>query len=134
QERWQPRRVGALWILATLGVLPALYYFGPYSAVVMVLMLGSVFIALGRSRWTSRAVVALALGGHVVLAAPIAAGWIEDVGILTSAGAGRGQLAIAELLIIGFLASGYALGRWARHTSAVALAELHDAMRVIGDQ
>jgi serine/threonine-protein kinase len=134
RERWQPGPVGALWITATIGALPSLYYFGPYSAVVMVLMLGLVFIALGRDLWTSRAVAAICIGGHVALAAPIAAGWIEDVGVISSAGAGRGQLAIAEALIVAFLVSGYALGRWARHTSAAALAELHDAMRVIGDQ
>jgi serine/threonine-protein kinase len=40
----------------------------------------------------------------------------------------------AELLIVAFLASGYALGRWARRTSTTALAELHHAMRLIGDQ
>jgi tRNA A-37 threonylcarbamoyl transferase component Bud32 len=134
RERWQPRPVGILWLVATTGAIPALYYFGPFSAVVMVLMLGIVFIALGRSRWTSLAVVAICIGGHLALAVPIFMGWLTDVGVLSSIVATNGQLVIAEILIVTFLLSGYALGRWARHTSATALAELQSAMRVIGDQ
>jgi serine/threonine-protein kinase len=133
-ERWKPLPVGLLWIFATTGVIPALYYFGPFSAVVMVLMLGAVFIALGRQRWTSLAVVGISIGGHLALAVPTIFGWLDDVGVLSSVAAERQQLVIAEALIVGFLVSGYALGRWARHTSAKALAELATAMRVIGDQ
>ncbi|MEO8706593.1 MAG: serine/threonine-protein kinase, partial [Kofleriaceae bacterium] len=133
-DRWQPTPVGVLWIFATTGAIPSLYYFGPFSAVVMVLMLGSVFIALGRQRWTSLAVVGICIGGHLAIAVPIMAGWIDDVGVLPSIGAEPNQLAIAEVLIASFLVSGYALGRWARHTSGRALAELAQAMRVIGDQ
>jgi hypothetical protein len=133
-ERWQPTPVGILWIIATTGVTPALYYFGPFSAAVMVLMLGIVFIALGRSRWTSLAVVGICIGGHIALATPILLGWIEDVGVMSSIVATKTQLAFAEALIVLFLCSGYALGRWARHTNATALAELQSAMRVIGDQ
>ncbi|MDQ3298241.1 MAG: serine/threonine protein kinase [Myxococcota bacterium] len=133
-ERWKTVPVGVLWIIATIGATSALYYFGPFSAVVMVQMLGIVFIALGRSQWTARSVAGICIGGHVALAVPIIAGWIDDVGVLTSIVAGRDQLVLAEMLIVGFLLSGYALGRWARHTSATALAELQSAMRVIGDQ
>jgi serine/threonine-protein kinase len=132
--RWQPRPVGALWIIASIGLIPALYYFGPYSAVVMVEMLGIVFIALGKTRWTSRAVTAICIAGHLVLAVPIALDLIEDAGVFSSVVAGRSQLLIAEALIVAFLASGYLLGRWARHTNVVALTELENAMRVIGDQ
>jgi eukaryotic-like serine/threonine-protein kinase len=133
-ERWQPNRVGTLWLFATVGAIPALYYFGPFSAVVMILMLGIIFISLGRTRWTSIAVAAICIGGHAAIAIPIMFGWIRDVGILSSETADRSQLPIAEALIAGFLISGYALGRWARHTSANALAELAAAVRVIGDQ
>ncbi|MEJ7598672.1 MAG: serine/threonine-protein kinase [Kofleriaceae bacterium] len=132
--RWHPRPVGALWIIATTTLVTTLYYFGPYSAVVMVEMLGIVFIALGKSRWTALSVVGICIAGHAALAVPIAFEWIEDRGVFSSAFAGRSQLLIAESLIVAFLASGYALGRWARHTSEVALVELEHAVRVIGDQ
>ncbi|HEU0033243.1 MAG TPA: serine/threonine-protein kinase [Kofleriaceae bacterium] len=132
--RWQPRPVGILWILATSGTIPMLYYFGPFSAGVMILTLGTVFIALGRQRWTSLSVAAICIGGQLALVVAIMAGWIEDVGVLSSRYAEHSQLLVAELLILAILVSGYLLGRWARHTSATAMAELANAMRVIGDQ
>jgi eukaryotic-like serine/threonine-protein kinase len=131
---YRPRAVGLLWVLSTLGILPALAYFGPFSAVVMVPMLGIVFIALGRVRWTALATAGICIGGHVVIALPIILGWTLDRGVLTSRLAEQGQLWTAEVLIVGFLISGYALGRWARATNATALTELAQAMRVIGDK
>jgi eukaryotic-like serine/threonine-protein kinase len=133
-ERYNATAVGVLWILATVGVQPAIYYFGPFSGVVMVDMLGIVFIALGRLRWTAMATAAICIGGHVAIATPILLGWIEDVGVLPSAAASRDQLVIAELLVVAFLSSAYALGRWARTVNATALSELQSAMRIIGDR
>lgn len=133
-ERYQPRPVGILWVISTVSVQPAVYYFGPFSAVVMVDMLGIVFIALGRVRWTALATAVICIGGHLALAIPIALGLIVDRGVLSSIVAGRSQLFMAETLIAAFLSSGYALGRWARKTNATALAELQSAMRIIGDQ
>src|SRR5204863_9990259 len=65
---------------------------------------------------------------------PIIVGWTTDRGVLTSVYAEPRQLWVGEILVIGFLASGYGLGRWARSMSARALAELQQAMRVIGDK
>ncbi|NVB80413.1 MAG: serine/threonine protein kinase [Kofleriaceae bacterium] len=133
-ERYDTTWVGILWMVSTLAVQPAVYYFGPFSAVVMVDMLGIVFIALGRVRWTAIATCLICVGGHIAIATPIILGWIRDVGVLPSAAAEREQLVIAEVLVVAFLTSSYALGRWARRTSATALAELQSAMRVIGDR
>jgi eukaryotic-like serine/threonine-protein kinase len=133
-EQYRPRRIGALWVASSAGLMPAVVYFGPFSAVVMVLMLGILFISLGRAQWAARATAAVCIGGHAAIALPIVLGWWPDVGILTSRYAERGQLWAAELLVIGFLGSGYALGRWARSANARALAELAQAMRVIGDK
>jgi len=133
-ERWQPRPIRILWCIATMGTIPMLYYFGPFSAVVMILLLGVVFISLGKDRVTALAVTAICIVGHAVISIPQIAGWIPDVGLIPSTFAARVQLATAEILITGFVLSAYALGRWARHTSANALAELERAMRVIGDQ
>jgi serine/threonine-protein kinase len=133
-ERYRPRVVGALWVTSTIVIQPALVYFGPFSAVVIIDMIGIVFIAIGRLRWSARATAAICIVAHVGLAVPILLGWIRDRGILTSAGRSSSQLAIAEALIVIFLIAGYALGRWARTTAATALAELQSAMRIIGDQ
>jgi serine/threonine-protein kinase len=132
--RYDSWAIGALWMASTLAVQPAVYYFGPFSAVVMVDMLGIVFIALGRARWTALATTAICIGGHIALALPMVAGWIADRGVLSSRIADPEQLVVAELLIAVFLAAGYLLGRWARTTSANALNELQSAIRLIGDQ
>ncbi len=134
EPRWQPRRVGALWIIATLATIPMMYYFGPFSAVVMVQLLGIVFISLGKDRSTALAVMGICIVGHAVIAIPSMLGKLPDVGLINSLQAERHQLATAEVLIFGFMISAYLLGRWARHTNATALAELESAMRVIGDQ
>ena len=131
---YRPGPVSVLWILSALGILPTMAYFGPFSAVIMVPMLGIVFIALGRVRWTAQVTAAICIGGHVAIALPMILGWVPDHGVLSSSLAGQRQLWAAELLILGFLTSGYALGRWARRTNAAALADLQQAMRVIGDK
>jgi hypothetical protein len=133
-ERYRPMPVGILWLLSNVGFMPAVLYFGPYSAVVMVNMLALVFISLGRLRWPAIATAVIAIGGHLAIALPIIFGWTGDRGILTSSYAEHIQLWVAEVLVIGFLASGYGLGRWARSMNARALAELQQAMRVIGDK
>src|SRR6185436_9025036 len=134
ERLYRPVPVGILWVVSTLGILPALAYFGPFSAVVMVPMLGIVYIAIGRVRWTARVTAGICIFGHIAVALPILMGWIPDFGVLTTQHADPSQLWVGELMIVGFLTSGYALGRWARSTSATALAELDRAMRVIGDK
>jgi serine/threonine-protein kinase len=134
RERYQPRPVAAIWIGSTFGLLPSLYYFGPYSAVVIAPMLGVIFIALGRSVRVSASVAGIIITAHAALAVPIAMGWLVDRGVLPSLNASRSQLLLAEGLVVAFLASGFALGRWARRTNASAMAELQSAMRIIGDQ
>jgi len=133
-ERYRPVPVGILWLLSNVGFMPSVVYFGPFSAVVMVLMLALVFISLGRLRWPAAATAVIGIGGHLAIALPIILGWTADRGVLSSELAERYQLWVAEALVVGFLASGYGLGRWARSINARALSELQQAMRVIGDK
>ena len=133
-ELYRPVPVGVLWLLSNIGFMPAIVYFGPFSAVVMVNMLALVFISLGRLRWPALATMVIGIGGHIAIAVPIILGWTVDRGVLTSAYAAPRELWVAEVLVAGFLASGYGLGRWARSRSARALVELQQAMRVIGDK
>ena len=134
RERYRPGPIAAVWGISSFGILPALYYFGPFSAVVIAPMLGVVFIALGRDRHVSLLVTAILIGGHLALGLPMALGVLVDRGVLPSFAASPVQLAIAEGLIIMFLISSYMLGRWARQTNKAALDELASAVRLIGDQ
>jgi len=135
KERWQQKPVGVLWIIATTaGVPPMYYYFGPWSAIVMVPILGIIVISLGRSRWISLSIAAICGVSHALLAIAIIAGWVVDIGVMSSIVAERPQIIVAELLILGFMISAYLLGRWARRTNTAAIAELQQAMQVIGDQ
>ncbi len=133
-DRYSPRAATVLWVISTIAIQPAIYYFGPFSAVVMIDVIGIVFIALGRVHTTALATMAVCIVGHVALAVPIAFGWIVDRSILPSLHATHLQLALAEGLILGFMIASYSLGRWARRMNARALTELANAMRVIGDQ
>ena len=133
-ERYSGRAVGVLWTISTISIQPAIYYFGPFSAVVMLDVIGIVFIALGRARSTALATSAVCIVGHLAIAVPVSEGWIGDVGILPTLKTGHAQRLLAEALIIGFMVASYLLGRWARRMNAKALDELAAAMRVIGDQ
>jgi hypothetical protein len=133
-ELYRPVPVGILWLLSNVGFIPAILYFGPFSAVVMVNMLALVFISLGRLRWPAIATAAIGIGGHLAITVPMMVGWLPDRGILTSRFTEPHQLWVAEILVCGFMASGYGLGRWARSLNARALADLQQAMRVIGDK
>ncbi len=133
-ERYDERWEGVFWVISTLSVQPAVIYFGPFSAVVMVDILGIMFIALGRRQGTALATAAVCIGGHLAITIPIMLGLYVDRGVLSSVIAGREQLWMAEGLIVVFLISSYALARWARAANTRALAELQSALRVIGDQ
>lgn len=133
-ERYRPGPIAAVWIASSVGIIPSMYYFGPFSAVVIAPMLGVVFIALGRDRATSLIVTSILIVGHLALAIPITLGWIADRGVLPAIITTQVQLVLAEGLIVTMLFSAYVLGRWARKTNKAALDELASALRVIGDQ
>src|SRR5262249_32055932 len=106
-ERYDELLAGWLWVISTTGAQPAVLYFGPFSAVVMVDILGIVFIALGRRRSIALLTTCVCIGGHMAIAIPIILGVMPDRGVLSSAGTTASQLWIAEALIFGFLVSSY---------------------------
>ncbi len=128
------RVTSAHFALAGVGLLPALYYFGPFSAVTLAFPLALMFVALDRDRLTANVVLAVALAEHTIVAVPIIVGWTRDVGLASIATSNRTELVIVEALVLALIASGHALGRFARRSSAAALAELASARRMIGDQ
>ncbi len=133
-DRYNERLEGILWVASTLAIQPAIAYFGPFSAVVMIDILGIMFIALGRRKTTALATTLVCIVGHILIVSPILAHVWIDVGVLTSRNAEGSQLYSAEVMILLFMVSSYALARWARTANANALASLQSALRVIGDR
>ena len=133
-KRWASPWRALHWPIAGLGLVPIVYFFGPFSAAAIVFVLGVVFTALGASRRLADGVLAFAIVWHLALAVPVIAGWMDDVGIVSGHSGTPRQLAISEGLVIMLFASSYGLGRWARQAASAALSELADAKRVIGDQ
>jgi serine/threonine-protein kinase len=131
---WRPSFVTVYLVIACLCGLPTLYYFGPFSAATLLFLLVLLLVALHRDRITANVVLVLAIGEHLLVVVPIALGWASDVGIATVVPVSSPQVPILELLVLGLMAGGHALGRWSRSTSATALAELAEAHRIIGDQ
>jgi hypothetical protein len=124
----------ALWILGGLGCLPAVAYFGPYSAVVLILLVAITMVAIGRPGMVAATVMVISLVSHLGMTIPLIAGWWRDRGILSSDGLDQGQRLITELLLVALMLSGYGIGRWVRSSSADALRELEKARRELGDQ
>jgi serine/threonine-protein kinase len=123
------------WVVAALALVPAFVYYGPFSAVMLVAPLPLMFVALDSNRTIGKLVLALTLGGHLAVVVPILLGWTTDVGFGYSvAWTDHRYAALFEVAILAHIVGSYALGRWARHTSEAAVAELADARLIIGDQ
>ncbi|CAN5540404.1 hypothetical protein BH11MYX1_BH11MYX1_30110 [soil metagenome] len=133
-ERYNETWEGFLWVLSTVAIQPAIAYFGPFSAVVMIDILGIMFVALGRRQTTALATAGVCIVGHLVIAVPMVFHVWRDVGVLSSDYAVHSQLYPAEVIILIFMVSSYALARWARTANARALSDLQSALRVIGDR
>ncbi|MEO8552222.1 MAG: serine/threonine-protein kinase [Kofleriaceae bacterium] len=123
-----------LWAIAAAGMLPGLLYFGPFSGAILVHLFAIAMVAIGGSALIARVVTGIVLGAHVLMTTPMTLGWVHDRGILSSDSLDSWQKLITELLLFALLASGYAIGRWFRTTSADALRELQSARRALGDQ
>ena len=133
-ERYDETWEGVLWVISTIAIQPAIAYFGPFSAVVMVDILGIMFVALGRRKTTALATAVVCIVGHLVIAVPMMFHVWRDVGVIPAMHVARSQLYIAEVMILVFMLSSYALARWARTANARALSDLQSALRVIGDR
>jgi eukaryotic-like serine/threonine-protein kinase len=133
-QRYQVGPLIVVWVGACFGVMSAVYFFGPYSAAVAAPILGISIAALGKSARLALIVAALCIACHLAMAIPIALGWVVDRSLLHSRMVPTDQLLIAEALLVAVLAASYAMGRWLRRTTSIAMAEVERARRLIGDQ
>lgn len=116
------------------GLLPAIYYLGPFSGITVALPVGLILVGLDRDQRGGVLMLLFTLGMHAVVALPIILGLAPDVGLLPSTHVSKTQLAVAELMILALIAASYVLLRGVRKLMMSALSELAEARRVIGDQ
>jgi serine/threonine-protein kinase len=133
-ERYHSRLSGVVWLLAMMAMQTSYYYWGAFSAVVIVAMFATTLVAIRRERWLALGTACICIGGFLVTALPITLGWIEDAGFLPSLAATTGARIVAEVVVVASLISAYAFGRSVRGNAAGALNELETAKRIIGDR
>ena len=132
--RYSDERSAVVWAAATLAALGIVYYFGAFSAAVVVVFLGLYFIALGQSFRIALMVYVTIAAGHGVIAVSIAFGLLTDRGLLTSESISSHIKVISALLLQGVFMSGFFLARRSRRAMLDAVQDLHDAVREVAQR
>jgi eukaryotic-like serine/threonine-protein kinase len=121
------------WYIPALGVDAATPYFGPYSPVAILFVLGIYFTALGQSR-------RLALALYVTFAVTQGACGVLAILGVADPGIFRGDYLptsvqiIAQLLVQMILAATYFIARASRRSQLIAIGELEAAIRAVAQR
>jgi tRNA A-37 threonylcarbamoyl transferase component Bud32 len=134
-----PRRmslaaISVVWNVSALGALSALPFAGPLSAATATLLAIVVFVSLGHSPVAAYTTFATTALGHVGITAAVAAGAIADRGRLPIRELSGVEVAVAEALVLGMLATAFGIGRWFRRDQLAAIAELERVARDLGQR
>jgi eukaryotic-like serine/threonine-protein kinase len=122
------RSHGALFgYLAIIAIGGAFYYFGPHSAVVMVVPLGGFMFSLGQSRAAVIGMAAAICVVHAGVYAGILTGILEDRGVLPLRGQ-RHTVSALVLIQLVFIAS-FVLGRVVRRSTLELIERRDQALR-----
>jgi eukaryotic-like serine/threonine-protein kinase len=121
------------WILASIAVNAAVPYFGPYSPVPILMLIGIYFVGLGQSRmlavslYLTCAVVQAACGALVIVR-------VADPGIIRAGYLDMQTLIVAQALVQMVFAAAFFISRASRRASLAALAELQEASRAVAQR
>ncbi len=126
--RYTEGRLTAVWIVATVGVMCAVAFFGSLSAASAAPVLG-IYVA-GRNA-SRRAAWATYLTAAVLHLATTIAGLVADVPALVTATAGPLETLLAELMVQLIFAGTHAAAAGSRRTLARILEELEAAVREV---
>lgn len=117
------------WFIPAAGVTTAIPYFGVFSPVPIVLVLGVYFTGLGKSRLLSFAVYAVCAGAQALVAILVIAG-VRDTGIVQPAELSLRDQIVVQVLVQIVLAATLVTARMSRRTALVAVGELERAVRL----
>ena len=117
------------WFVPAACVTTAIPYFGAFSPVAVVLVLGVYFTGLGRSSRLAFAVYAVCAGMQLLVAALVIAG-AHDTGMIHPTGLSRLEMIVIQALVQAVLAATFITARISRSTALLSLGELERAVRL----
>jgi serine/threonine-protein kinase len=125
------RRAGTSlgWFVPAACVTTAIPYFGAFSPVPVVLVLGVYFTGLGKSLRLSLSVYAVCAGMQALVATLVIAG-ARDTGMIHALALSRFEMIVIQLLVQAVLAATFITARVSRETALLSLGELERAVRL----
>jgi len=117
------------WFVPAACVTTAIPYFGAFSPVAVVLVLGVYFTGLGRSSRLAFAVYAVCAGMQLLVSILVIAG-AHDTGLIHPTGLSRLEMIVIQALVQAVLAATFITARISRSTALLSLGELERAVRL----
>ncbi len=124
------RRIAPPWIVLTLACGAMNAGFGVFSPAPLMLLLAVYFVTQRHGLLVSVSVYALGGSIHALLVLAIAAGVLEDPGIVTASALGPGRMLLAELLVQLLLAGAFWVSRVSYVATTAIIQELQLAAHV----
>ncbi len=118
------------WFIPAACVTTAIPYFGVFSPVSVVLVLGIYFTGLGKNTTLAFAVFGVCAGMQGVVAALVISGYASDTGLVQIMPLAIRDQIIVQLLVQFVLLATFVTARMSRKTALVAVGELERAVRV----
>lgn len=129
ERRYTPRFVGFFGVVYGVVAEIALFYFGPFTAAVMVLPIGVYFFALSESEAAARLTYAVGASVYFVLTLGVALGVLPDLGPMPIGHLPWAWKAFFVVMIQVVFATTYALARSSRRATEAALGRVERANR-----
>ena len=128
-EAFRRPSTGLGWFVPAACVTTGIPFFGAFSPVPVVLVLGVYFTGLGKSLRLSLAVYAVCAGMQALVAALVICG-MRDTGIIHPGNLSHVEMIVIQLLVQGVLAATFITARVSRATALLAVGELERAVRL----
>ena len=120
---------GLGWFVPAASVTTAIPFYGVFSPVSLVLILGIYFTGLGKSRRLAYAVYGVIAGMQAFIATLVIGGW-RDTGLIHPEGLGTRDQIVIQALCQMVMAATIVTARMSRRTTLVAVGELERAVRL----
>jgi len=118
------------WLVPAMAVNMAIPYFGAFSPAPIIIVLGTYFLGLGRSRWLAVAAYALGATAQATVALLVIMGATRDTGLIKVPGLSARDQLIGQGLVQLVLLATFLVARLSRRTTETAMGELERAVRV----